>query len=121
MDIFGIFEKNVNLNPDKILIEDNDYKLTYREVDNLVNYYAQMIYGRTGGKRTRILLYLNHTYKIIIAILAVLKTGNSYVPVLVSDEKNNKLKNISKICDTKIIITDNDNLEKEWKIIKIDD
>lgn len=120
MDIYGIFENNVKIYPKQIMIQDENIQLTYEEVYRLVNCYAEKINNVTKGEQTRILLYLNHSYKIIIAILSVLKTGNSYIPIAIS-KYNNRLKEISKIAQTNIVITDTQFCDEDYKMIKMND
>ena len=120
MDIYGIFENNVKIYPKQIMIQDENIQLTYEEVYRLVNCYAEKINNVTKGEQTRILLYLNHSYKIIIAILSVLKTGNSYIPIAISKD-NNRLKEISKIAQTNIVITDTQFCDEAYKMVKMND
>ncbi len=57
------------------------------------------------GNHNRIILYLTHTASIIICILSIIKTGNSYVPVRIgtSEEDIEKIAYMSK---AKLIISD---------------
>lgn len=105
MDIFGTFLNEVKEKPDQIMIYDDRLKLSYSETLQLVNHYAYEIENATKGNNKRILLNLSHSYKIVIAILAVIKTGNSFVPIS-KKYSSTQYKVLSSICDTDIIITD---------------
>lgn len=80
-DLFYIFYRYASENPEEVMIYTTEGNVTYGDALKKVEYYANEITSATGGKSTRILLYLDHGYNIITSILAVIKTGNSYVPV----------------------------------------
>ena len=104
-DLFYIFYRYASENPEEVMIYTTEGNVTYGDALKKVEYYANEITSATGGKSTRILLYLDHGYNIITSILAVIKTGNSYVPV--RKEKNfTNLYDISLYCNSNLVITD---------------
>lgn len=104
MNIYEVLKENAKNKPRDIMIMSDNEELTYRQVLDLVDLNAENILKETKGQKKRILLYLKHSYKIIISILAIIKTGNSYVPIKYGDEKN--LKEVLKYCNTDIIFTE---------------
>lgn len=110
IDIFEEFENKAKNTPNEIMIFDKNQKMTYYDVYKLVNYYADKIEKSTNGERKRVLLYLEHTYKIIISIMSILKTGCSYVPISRKSDIA-KIKEISGYCTSDIIITDDNGLK----------
>ena len=77
-----IFEEQVELTPDTIAIEYMEAQLTYRQLNEQVNQLAS--YLKTTYKiqpNDFICLCLDKSEKMLIAILAVLKTGAAYVPI----------------------------------------
>lgn len=103
-DIYGEFYRNVLNKPNEVMIYTEEKNITYSEAMALVSSYAEAIVTNVGKENRRIILYLDHSYRIIISILAILKTGKSYVPVKPGDK--NRLKSISKYCETNIVMTD---------------
>lgn len=89
-----------------MLYDDRAY--SYEEMDQLSDALAQKIlHSVVSSEKIRIAFYLNHTYKIILAILAVLKTGHSYLPL------NKKLpihdvKRLLAISQAKLILIDDE-------------
>lgn len=105
MDIFKFFWDRVINSPSEIMMIDRKREICYGEASRIVDYYAERIIERTGGEKKRILLKLDHSYRIIICILAVLKTGNSYVPIN-KDSDDDRVRKIGEYCASDIIITD---------------
>ncbi|MEG0793567.1 MAG: non-ribosomal peptide synthetase [Lachnospiraceae bacterium] len=110
------FKNLVHKQPEKVFLTDKDVKLTYREVDVISDKLAGKILDYTKGKKSRILLNLNHNCKIIICIIAVLKTGNSYIPTIpdITDEKMEYIKNCT---GAKVVIAEKNKNIIEQNII----
>lgn len=104
-DLFDIFYKHAVENPEDVMIYTTKERITYGDALKIVEHCANEIISATGSKSTRILLYLDHGYKIITSILAVLKTGNSYVPVRKEEHLSN-LYDIASYCNSNLVITD---------------
>ncbi|MBP6918091.1 MAG: amino acid adenylation domain-containing protein [Legionellaceae bacterium] len=101
------FEAQVKRTPDAIAVRFKDKTLTYRALneyaDNLATY---LIKNYCTGKNSFIGLYLERSEWLLVAILAVLKTGSAYVPI----EPNYPIKRILHIVhDTRInvVLTEN--------------
>lgn len=107
LDVIAEFKRLVSVRGDAVAIEYGDRKISYRELDALSDALMDQIIKATGGKRSRIILYLGHTYNIVVSILAVLKSGNSYVPVSLKASEERK-KYIVECCNAKVVITDKD-------------
>lgn len=115
MDIFGIFLDKVKKTPDEIMIIDEEKSYSYAEVSAMVDYYSGEINKKTSGKKKRVLLRLSHSYRIIVSILAVLKSGNSYVPIS-KEASDDRIMNIAKYCNSNILITDNEGSDEMEEI-----
>lgn len=75
-------EKQVRLTPDAVAVVDGDRKLSYKEVNHKANQlacYLRTRYGLKPGAFGGILL--NRSPDLLIAMLAVLKSGAAYVPI----------------------------------------
>lgn len=119
LDIYGTFMANVHERPMATMISTEDKQYSFVEVDQLVNYLAARIEQLAGSEKQRILLSLTHSYKIIVAILAVLKTGHSYVP-LRKEYGETEIKRIAMECGSTIVISDHREFS-ELQTVLIDD
>lgn len=103
-NIFAEFEKIVNSRPYDTMIITKDNRYSYQQIYNESIWYAQQLRKLLAGKKGRVLLEFKHSYKIIVAILAVLHEGCSYVPLRESDMRN--LDKISEITNSNVIMSD---------------
>lgn len=75
------FEKNVEKYPERCAVEFDGKSLSYRELNNIVNYCAFNL-REAGIKRNSIVgVLFERSFEMIIAILAVLKAGGAYMPI----------------------------------------
>lgn len=103
---FGMALKDVSCTQkDEIMLYSLERNYSYSEVNILSDYIAKEILRRCGRHRMRIGLYLEHTPLIIIAIIAVLKTGCSYVPISKKLLQNNK-RTVVEEAQLELIISD---------------
>ncbi|MGA2654791.1 MAG: amino acid adenylation domain-containing protein, partial [Gammaproteobacteria bacterium] len=80
--IHQLFEKQVSKTPDNIAVVFGDVQLTYQELNQKANqlaHYLRKTYKIKGDDL--IALCLDKSEKMLIAILAVLKSGAAYVPI----------------------------------------
>lgn len=98
------FEKKVAENPDSIAIECEENKITYQELDNTSSDIAFQL-EKLGAIGTNVALHIKSGYKQIIAIMAVLKAGATYVPIDVTIPEDRK-KFIMNEIEPKVILCD---------------
>ena len=105
------FEMVVEKYPDNIAVVFKDESLTYRELNNRVNQLSTVIrkeYLNVSGFEivpdTLIPICVDVGLNMIIGILAILKSGGAYVP-LVHDYPEDRIKYILEDSDSKIILT----------------
>ncbi|MFK8104775.1 MAG: amino acid adenylation domain-containing protein, partial [Saprospiraceae bacterium] len=79
--VIDLFERQVALHPDRIAISFKETQLTYRAVAEQSNQLAQQLRALGAQPETLIGLCLDRSVEMIIAILAVLKSGAAYVPI----------------------------------------
>lgn len=80
--IIDFIEDQVQLIPDKVALIYKDKALTYREMDQLANQLANYLKSWVNIKPDdRIGLMLDRSERLIIALLAIMKTGAAYVPI----------------------------------------
>jgi len=110
LNIRDLLDIATEKSPDKIALIENETKLTYRElrerVNKLVNYLNQL----ELKKGARVALYSNKSYNQVIAILAILSTDLTLVPIT-RFLKPEQVRYIVDDADIKLIITDKTKIE----------
>jgi amino acid adenylation domain-containing protein len=80
--VVELFEARVAAAPDSIAVVDADgTRLSYRDVNVEANRLARLLMARGVGPEVRVALVLHRSARIVVAVLAVLKAGGTYVPV----------------------------------------
>ncbi|WP_143230278.1 non-ribosomal peptide synthetase, partial [Actinosynnema sp. ALI-1.44] len=109
------FEAQADQTPDAIAIRATDGELTYRELDQRANQLAHHL--RTGPEDL-VGICLPRTLDLIVALLAVLKTGAAYVPIDPAYPKD-RITYILNDANANTLIT-NDNHQGPWRTIPTD-
>ncbi|MGB8407916.1 MAG: amino acid adenylation domain-containing protein, partial [Mycobacterium sp.] len=81
VSIPGMFAQQAASTPDAVAISGDGRSLTYRELDEASNRFAQLLGGRGVGPGQRVAMLLPRSAGAIVTILAVLKTGAAYLPI----------------------------------------
>lgn len=80
--IVDLFETSVKNNPDKIALISNNIHYTYRELNEYSNILANSLIKDYSVKQNSIIgIMLNRSPELIIGILAILKSGATYLPI----------------------------------------
>jgi non-ribosomal peptide synthetase component F len=80
--IHQLFEEQVEKNPDSIALVYEERKLSYRELNKRANQLANYLrHNHNIIPDTLIVLCLDRSEHMLIAILAALKAGGAYVPI----------------------------------------
>jgi amino acid adenylation domain-containing protein len=107
--IIDIFNQQVKNNKNKIAIVFKDVELTYDELNQKANKIANyLLSNHKITADTLIPLFLSRSEYMIIAILAVLKTGAAYVPIL-PNFPTNRVQHILNDTKSEMILTDETN------------
>lgn len=75
------FEAQVTLHGTAIALEDNNQKLSYEQLNNQSNQLAHQLIKLGAKKHLSIAICMPRCMEMIIAILAILKTGAAYLPI----------------------------------------
>ncbi|MEV7796361.1 amino acid adenylation domain-containing protein, partial [Streptomyces sp. NPDC087512] len=75
------FEEQVRRTPDAIAVTHGDTHLTYRELNRRANRLARRLIAGGAGPERLVGLVLPRSAELVVAILAVLKTGAGYLPI----------------------------------------
>ncbi|MCP1426501.1 bacitracin synthase 1 [Paenibacillus xylanexedens] len=79
--IHQLFQEQARLHPDAIAVASDAIQYTYKEVDQYSNQIAALL-RQKGANRNKIIgIMLERSPEMIIALIAVLKSGASYLPI----------------------------------------
>ncbi len=125
--LHSLFEEQVKRTPDKVALIFKKEKLSYQELNTKADQLATGIrkeYKKLNGSEltpdTLIPLYLNRGFDMIIAILAVLKSGAAYVPIA-PDFPAQRVRHILDDTEAVLLITQKNYKEKLNAIISCDE
>ncbi|MEV5975417.1 amino acid adenylation domain-containing protein [Streptomyces sp. NPDC052114] len=76
-----VFEAHAARTPDKTAVVLGDEEVSYAELDARANRLARLLVERGIGPERTVALMLPRTPEVVVAVLAVLKTGAAYLPV----------------------------------------
>lgn len=79
--IVDLFEEQVEKTPDKIALISNNIKLTYKELNSLSNKLAYKLLDLGITNKSVVGIMVNRSPEMIIGILAILKSGSTYLPI----------------------------------------
>ena len=79
--IHTAFEEQVKRTPDKTAIIDQKNQLSYHELNELANRLARHLIRKGVLPTTLVGISLNRSMEMVVALVAVLKTGAAYVPL----------------------------------------
>ncbi len=79
--VTALFERRVRADPAAVAVVSGDVTLTYGEVNARANRLAHALIARGVGPEQLVALALPRSAELVVAVLAVLKTGAAYVPV----------------------------------------
>jgi len=110
INLIEIFEKTVDLYPDKLAVSDNISTLSFKDLEQKAKFIAIDISKKYESINRPIAIYLPKTNDSLVSFIATLYSGNCYAPL---DTKNpsNRIESILKILDPLCIITNNLHIE----------
>ncbi|NAS30798.1 amino acid adenylation domain-containing protein [Flavobacteriaceae bacterium R38] len=74
-------EKQAEKTPDAISVRHKERFLTYKELNDKANRLARCLLSQSIGEGSHVAIYLKRSPEYVISVLAVLKTGATYIPV----------------------------------------
>lgn len=75
------FEAQVARTPQAIALTHEGRQLTYQQLNEQINRLAHLLLARGIGPESRVAIFLERTPDMIVALLAVLKSGAAYIPL----------------------------------------
>jgi amino acid adenylation domain-containing protein/thioester reductase-like protein len=79
--IHQIFEEQVKRTPNKVAVIFEKVEYTYQQINNMANSLAHKLRNRGVGQNDIVAIISKRSYKIIVAQLAILKSGGAYMPI----------------------------------------
>lgn len=115
--IHRLFEQQAELRPYHTAVNCGETRLTYTELNEASNQLASWINSNGIIEERLIILYLEREVDLVVAVLAVLKSGNAYVPL---DLKypNERIVTILEDCQPALILTHSCHYKKLQQLIK---
>ena len=110
-------EKIVKQNPNKIAYKVKNNSITYKELWDTSSFYADLL-KREGT--SPVIIYGHKDINVLISIIACIIAGRTYVPVELSTPIN-RLKQIVKLADSSLILTDKNISIDNINCLKLDD
>ncbi|MBD2677482.1 MULTISPECIES: non-ribosomal peptide synthetase [Nostoc] len=76
-----LFEQQVELTPDSLALIHESEKLTYSQLNHQANQLANYLQKHGVTKETLVAICLERSINMVVGILAILKTGGTYIPL----------------------------------------
>jgi amino acid adenylation domain-containing protein len=114
--LHGMFQSQAQRTPDAVACRFEETRLTYRQLEERANRLAHYLAERTElGPDTLVGVCLDRSTDMLVALLAVLKTGAAYVP-LDPNYPGDRIAYIIEDAEAAAIITDDDSREAFSKL-----
>ncbi|MCG8334602.1 MAG: amino acid adenylation domain-containing protein, partial [Proteobacteria bacterium] len=79
--VVSIFESCVRDFPEKVALEFKGTQLLYRELNSRSNQLAHFLISKKVSSEEPVIVCMDRSFEMIIAIIAIVKTGGVYVPI----------------------------------------
>lgn len=103
-NLMQLFEKKVAENQDKIACVFQNTSMTYDELNKCANQLAHFIQKSGIGSDEKIGIFLDRSLEVVISFLAVMKSGNVYIP-MDTDMPDNRLNEIITDANIRLVLT----------------
>lgn len=118
--IIDCFEEQVKKYPDRVAVAFENKDISYGELSGKVNHLAAQFIERGIKKGHNIAILIDHSPELILAMLATMKCGATFVPIDVNWPKN-RINASLELVEPSLILTSNDEsmLSQSEKTIEI--
>ncbi|MEW7281160.1 amino acid adenylation domain-containing protein [Aquimarina sp. 2201CG1-2-11] len=79
--VLGLFQDQVESNPDRVALVFGDATMTYGELDSRSNRLAHHLLSQGLGEETLVPICVDRGFDMIVGILGILKSGGAYIPI----------------------------------------
>ena len=116
--IIKYFEEQARKNPNNIATVFENKEMTYKEINEKANSLAYELRKNGVTNNTIVGIMQERSFEMIIAILAVLKSGGGYIPIA-PDYPEDRIKYMLEDSNASILLTETDKIKTDKKIISI--
>ena len=106
-----IFENQVEMHPDRVILYATDGEFTYSELNEKANRIAHSLIKKGVGPEDRIMFILNRDSNVMASVFGILKAGAAFIPVD-SEYPSERIEHVLTDSESKFIIVD-DVIEKK--------
>ena len=100
-----IFEKQVELHHDKVILYATDGQFTYGELNEKANRIAHSLIKKGVGPEDRVMFILNRNSNVMASVFGILKSGAAFIPVD-SEYPAERIEHVLTDSESKFIIVD---------------
>lgn len=104
ISIVDQFQSQVVKTPESIAIVHNSKEYSYRVINDRANQLAHYLISKNINKEDKVCIYLDRSLTYIIAVLATLKVGATFVPIA-SNQAKKRINYILKDSQGKVVLT----------------
>jgi amino acid adenylation domain-containing protein len=79
--VHQLFEERTAASPSAIAFESGERRWTYEELDRLANALSRRLRAHQVGAETPVVLLMDRSPELVLAMLATLKAGGAYIPL----------------------------------------
>lgn len=102
--VVALFRQQARLNPQRIALSQGQHNISFEELEQRSDRLARLLMQRGAGADALIGIFIERSIELVVAMLAVLKTGAAYVP-LESRLPNKRLGFILEDTGARIVLT----------------
>lgn len=104
-NVISLFERQVEQNPDKIAVEYKNIAVTYSQLNERANQFADYLLGQNIKKDDTVALFLSRSVDMISTIFGIEKAGCAYLPINTNNPID-RIKSILEDSKSKILVTE---------------
>jgi amino acid adenylation domain-containing protein len=109
-----MFEAQAARTPDAVAVESGGRVLTYRELNQEAKRLARRLQEEGAGPETLVALYAERSCQMVVAVLAILKSGAAYLPIDTGLPKE-RIEFIVQDSQASILLTERDLGGEAWQ------
>nr|WP_281282192.1 non-ribosomal peptide synthetase [Aliikangiella marina] len=113
--VYELFQERVKLHPDSIAIAYDEQQISYRALNNMSNLLAHQLINQKISCSSRVGIYCERSIEMVLAILATLKAGASYVP-LEPELPSKRLRHMIVESNVEVVLSNQESISKFKKI-----
>ena len=102
--VHELFEQQVERSPERIALRFQAKALTYRELNERANQLAHRLRKHGAGPSVPVPLFVERSAEMIIGMLAIMKAGSGFVPLL-SDDPQHRLAHLLGEIQSPVLLT----------------